>query len=463
MTRTLLESAKQISASALDAVNPERLVRDGLRLERGWLEIQGRRFDLSEFAAIDVLAFGKAAVGMARTAAEILEGKLRRGLLVTPPGPAPALPGFTRLEGSHPHPDARSEAAGRAALELARGSGPFDLLLLLVSGGGSALLAVPLPGLELQAKADLARELMARGADIRELNAVRKHLSAIKGGGLAAAAAGQVVNLLLSDVPGDDPEVIASGPGCPDASTFADAAAVLQRFGLWDEPPAGVRETIEAGLHGRIPETLKKGDPAAGRISTFIIGRNATALAAARREAEALGYRASILAAGDSGEARDAAARYVPAILAAARALRPGDRPIALIAGGEHTVTVHGRGLGGRNQEFVLAALVDLDRQARAGEKTNPAAFGAFARTGRLYGRDWLVMSFGTDGIDGPTPAAGAWGGPDVLARVKSVGMNMETRLEDNDSYRFFQKTGGLYMTGPTGTNVMDVRLFLTA
>ncbi len=460
MNGSLLDAARRIAAAAVDAVKPERLIRDSLRVDGGTIEVQGRRFDLSEYTGVDVLAFGKAAAGMAAATADVLGGHLRRGLLVTP-GPAPETPGFERLEASHPHPDARSEAAGRAALEMARGCGPFDLLLLLVSGGGSALLCAPRPGLSLRAKADLARELMLRGAAIQELNAVRKHLSLVKGGGLAAASSGPVVSLLISDVPGDDPEVIASGPGTPDASTFADAADVLRRFGLWDDPPAGVRETIEDGLAGRIPETLKRGDPAAGRASTFVIGRNATALAAARREAEGLGFRASVLAAADSGEARDAAARYVPVLLASARGLRPGDKPTALIAGGEHTVTVRGSGLGGRNQEFVLAALVDIDRRARAG--SDPEALNAFIRTGRLHGRDWLVMSFGTDGVDGPTDAAGAWGGPEVMVQGRRLGMNMGVRLDDNDSYHFFQKTGGLFVTGPTGTNVMDVRLFLTA
>lgn len=461
MSETLVEKARLIAAAALEAVKPERLVRESLRRDgAAGVEVQGRRIDLSEFAGVDVLAFGKAALGMAAAASEVLAGRLRRGLLVTP-GPAPATPGFERLAASHPHPDEGSEAAGRAALEMARACGPHDLLLLLVSGGGSALLCAPRSGLTLRAKAETARQLMLRGADIRELNAVRKHLSLVKGGGLAAAAAGRVVSLLISDVPGDDPEVIASGPGAPDASTFADAAGVLRKFGLWEDAPEGVRETIESGLAGSLSETLKRDDPAARRASTYVIGRNSTALAAARREAERLGFRASVLAAADSGEARAAAARYVPALLSSARGLRTGDRPAALIAGGEHTVTVRGRGLGGRNQEFVLAFLAGLEQRAKAG--TDAAAFGAFARTGRLHGRDWLVMSFGTDGVDGPTDAAGAWGGPDVLTRARALGLNMGARLDDNDSYRFFQKTGGLFVTGPTGTNVMDVRLFLTA
>ncbi|MDD8025315.1 MAG: DUF4147 domain-containing protein [Acidobacteriota bacterium] len=460
MRGTLLDAARKIAAAAVEAVRPERLIRDGLRWDPGRLEVQGRSFDLAEEEAVDILSFGKAAAGMAWAAAEILESRVRRGLVVTPPDPSPEPPGFTRIEAAHPHPDARSLLAGRTALELAGASGPRDLLLLLVSGGGSSLLCAPRPGLDLRAKADTALALMARGADIRELNIVRKHLSLVKGGGLAVAARGRVVNLLLSDVPGDDPEVIAAGPGTWDGSTFAEAEAVLRRRGLWDDSPPGVREMIEAGLAGRIPETLKKNDPAAERISSFIIGRNATALAAARREAEALGFRASIMAVPDAGEAREAAARYVPNLLASIRTLHPGDKPIALIAGGEHTVTIRGRGLGGRNQEFVLAVLVDIGKRARAGT-ADPSVFGTFSRTGRLHGRDWLAMSFGTDGVDGPTDAAGAWAGPDVLARAQALGLNMGARLDDNDSYRFFQKTGGLYKTGPTGTNVMDVRIFL--
>ncbi len=462
MKGTLLDAAKKMAAVAVEAVRPERLVREGLRLGGGRIEVQGREFDMAGIEAVDVLAFGKAASGMAWGAAEVLEGRLRRALMVAPSGAGPEPPGFTRLEASHPHPDARSLVAGRAALDLAAGSDVGDLLLLLVSGGGSSLLCAPRRGVDLRAKADTAMALMARGADIRELNTVRKHLSLVKGGGLASAAKGRVLNLLLSDVPGDDPEIIAAGPGHWDGSTFAEAAGILRRRGLWDDPPPGVRETIEAGLRGDIPETLKRDDPVAGRISTFIIGRNATALAAARREAEAMGFRASILAAADSGEAREAAVRYVPSLIASLRGHRPGDPPIALIAGGEHTVTIRGAGLGGRNQEFVLAALVDLERRARTGA-ADRAVLADYVRTGKLHGRDWLVMSFGTDGVDGPTDAAGAWGGPEVLVKAKTLGLNMGARLDDNDSYRFFQKAGGLYKTGPTGTNVMDIRFLLIA
>jgi glycerate 2-kinase len=460
MKGTLLDAARRMAAAAVEAVRPERLVQEALCLAGGRLEVQGREIEAA--GPIDVLAAGKAAAGMAWGAAEVLEGRVRRGLIVAPPGSGPEPPGFTRLEAAHPHPDARSLVAGRAALDLAAGSEAEGLLLLLISGGGSSLLCAPRPGIDLRAKADTALALMSRGADIRELNTVRKHLSLIKGGGLARAAQGLVLNLLLSDVPGDDPEVIAAGPGHWDGTTFAETAEILRRRGLWDDAPPGVRQAVEAGLRGEAPETLKRSDPAARRISSYIIGRNATALAAARREAEGLGFKASILAAADTGEARDAAVRYIPSMLAALRGHRPGDPPVALIAGGEHSVTIRGRGLGGRNQEFVLAALVDLDRRARTGT-TDRAVFADCARTGKLLGRDWLVMSFGTDGVDGPTDAAGAWGGPEVLVRAKALGMNMGARLDDNDSYRFFQKAGGLYKTGPTGTNVMDVRLLLIA
>lgn len=460
MKGTLLDAAKRMAAAAVEAVRPERLVQEALRLAGGRIEVQGREFEAA--GPVDVLAAGKAAAGMAWGAAEVLEGRVRRGLVVAPPGSGPEPPGFTRLEASHPHPDARSLVAGRAALDLAAGSEAEGILLLLLSGGGSSLLCAPRPGIDLRAKADTALALMARGADIRELNTVRKHLSLIKGGGLARAAQGLVLNLLLSDVPGDDPEVIAAGPGHWDGSTFAEAIEVLRRRGLWDDAPPGVRPVLEAGLRGEAPETLKRGDPASGRISSFIVGRNATALAAARREAEGLGFRASILAAADTGEAREAAVRYVPSMLAALRGHRPGDPPVALIAGGEHSVTIRGKGLGGRNQEFVLAALVDLDRRARIGT-TDRAIFADCARTGKLQGRDWLILSFGTDGVDGPTDAAGAWGSPEVLVKAKALGLNMGARLDDNDSYRFFQRAGGLYKTGPTGTNVMDVRFLLIA
>lgn len=445
----------------MDAVRPDRLIHENLKRDGDRLEIQGRTFDLAEFGAVDIIAFGKAAPGMAAAVTDILGDRVRRGVVVGLPGFAFDDPRFERFEASHPLPDERSEAAARAALELARRAGPYDLLVLLVSGGGSSLLCAPLPGLSLADKMCVTRELLVRGADIRELNIVRKHLSAVKGGRLVLAGEARVVNLIISDVVGDDPEVIASGPGYGDSSTFADAARILAKYDFYETGPAGVKAVIDRGLAGGLEETLKKNDAAFNRVSAFLVGRNAVALAAARREAEAAGFKAIVLAGADSGEAREAAFRYIPSLLAEVRSGGRGDRPLALIAGGEHTVTVRGKGLGGRNQEFVLAVLVELERRARAGGRSDPETFGEFLKNGRLNGRDWLVLSLGTDGVDGPTEAAGAWVGPETLVKLRPLGLSLAVRLDDNDSYSVFQKTGGLIVTGPTGTNVMDIRLVL--
>jgi len=461
MSFPLWEKAKQITSAAIDAVRPDRLINDNLKRDGDQLEIQGRTFDLAEFEAVDIIAFGKAAPGMAAAVTDILGNRLRRGIIAGLPGFAFEHPRFERFEASHPLPDERSEAAARAALELARRSGPSDLLVLLVSGGGSSLLCAPLPGISLADKMCVTRELLVRGADIRELNIVRKHLSAVKGGRLALAAKAGVVNLIISDVVGDDPEVIASGPGYWDSSTFAEAVRILSKFDYYEAGPAGVKAAFESGLAGGLEETLKKNDAAFDRVSAFLVGCNAVALAAAKREAEAAGFQAMVLAGADSGEARDAAARYIPSLLASVRSRGRSDRPLALIAGGEHTVTVRGKGLGGRNQEFVLAVLVELERRARAGARSDRETFGEFLKNGRLNGRDWLVLSLGTDGVDGPTEAAGAWAGPATLVKLQPSGLNLAVRLDDNDSYNVFKKIGGLIVTGPTGTNVMDLRLIL--
>jgi glycerate-2-kinase len=307
---------------------------------------------------------------------------------------------------------------------------------------------VPAPGIRLEDKVRVTAALLARGAAIGELNAVRKHLSAFKGGRLTQAAApAQVVNLLLSDVVGDDPGTIASGPAYSDASTFAMAAEILSRYGIGAPDFPSVIARIEDGREGRIPETPKPGDPVFTAVETFVIGRNVDALEAARRSAEELGFEAHVKSGAEMGEARDAARVAMVGLTEEAMARSVGSRPLCRISGGEHTVRVKGKGRGGRNQEYVLTSLLVLGPRLDS--------------EGRLGGRDWLVLSLGTDGIDGPTDAAGAWAGPGTWRRVRSLGLDPAAFLEDNDSYSFFRAVGGLVVTGPTGTNVMDMRLLL--
>jgi glycerate 2-kinase len=302
-----------------------------------------------------------------------------------------------------------------------------------------------LPGLALDDKSWVARGLMLRAADITELNVVRKHLSAIKGGRLAEAAhPATVLNLVISDVAGDDMSTIASGASYWDSSTYGDVRRILEKFDLWDEAPALVRKIVEDGCAGLIPETPKKGHPAFERVSSFVMGNNATAIEAARRKAEELGFETIVAPSPDSGEARITAKAWAGRLIDLAAQFPSRARPLCVIGGGELTVKVKGSGRGGRNQEFALTILSELARSDRASA---------------LEGRDWLVASLGTDGIDGNSDAAGAWISPETLRRARELGLNMGGFLDDNDSNTFFSRAGGLIVTGPTGTNVMDLRL----
>lgn len=382
-----------------------------------------------------VLAVGKAAAGMAQAIAGRIPGADLRGLVIAPQA-APVDPRLAFAIGSHPVPDAASEAAGRRALELADSCDGAGTLLVLVSGGASALMAVPAEGMTLADKREATATLLRAGADIHALNAVRKHLSAVKGGWLAARCRGRTIALAISDVVGDDLSVIGSGPTVPDPSTFADALAVLDRFGGRAAYPARVLRRLERGAAGDLPETPKPGDPRLARATTRVIGGRREAMAGAAAEAAARGYHVVTLDAPVVGEARTAAPRFVAAAAAAA-----GARPACVIAGGETTVHVTGRGRGGRNQEFALAAA------------------GALAPLGAA-----VVASAGTDGIDGPTDAAGAVADLTTLPRAGAAGLpEVQAVLAANDSHPFFAALGDLIRLGPTGTNVGDLQVFLLA
>jgi hydroxypyruvate reductase len=338
-------------------------------------------------------------------------------------------------ECGHPVPDARGTAGAERIAEIASRAGARDLVVWLVSGGASALLPFPAAPVTLEEKQAATRLLLASGADIHEINCVRKHISRIKGGQLARMAAPAAVEaLLLSDVIGDDAGVIGSGPTAPDASTFAGALAALDRYGIRERVPASVRERLERGAAGEIPETPKPGAACFRKVRNTIIGSNRLALGAAERRARELGYRTLVLASGIQGETREIARMHAAIAREVAGAGRPVKPPACIITGGETTVTLRGSGLGGRNQEFVLAAAIDI-----AGLK------------------DVVVFSAGTDGTDGPTNAAGAVADGNTLRR------NPDARryLENNDSYGYFQPLGDLLITGPTHTNVMDVRMVL--
>ena len=341
-------------------------------------------------------------------------------------------------DAGHPLPTDGSVAGARRALAMAANIGPEDLLLVLLSGGGSAMMALPAEDVTLGEKQSIARTLMERGADIHELNTVRKHLSAIKGGRLAAAAPGNVLTLAVSDVVGDDLSVIASGPTVPDDTTFAAALDILAVRGGHASYPATAVEYLHQGAAGNHPETPKSGDPRLDRSTARVIGPQRGAIDGARRAAETLGYHVHIVNDAITGEARLAATQLVDRLVRERQALPPA--PLCIIASGETTVTVTGRGRGGRNQEFTLALAKALPR----------------------LGADASGASIGTDGIDGPTDAAGAIADASTFERARAAGLDdPDTYLDNNNTYEFFNTLHDLIRTGPTSTNVGDLQVIL--
>jgi hydroxypyruvate reductase len=379
-----------------------------------------------------VIGAGKAAASMAAAVEANWPGELE-GLVVTRYGHGVPCRRIEVVEAAHPVPDAAGRAAAARILELAQGLGPDDLALCLISGGGSALLALPATGLTLEDKQAVNRALLKSGANIGEMNCVRKHLSAIKGGRLAAAAApARIVALAISDVPGDDLSVIASGPTVPDPTTREDALAVLAKYRI--EPPAAVRRHLESPDS----ETPKPGDAAFRRVENILVATPQMALEAAARVAESAGFRPLILGNAIEGEARDVALVHAGIARQCTEHGQPAEPPCALISGGETTVTVRGEGRGGRNAEFLLALGVALG------------------------GRPGVSAIAGdTDGIDGSEDNAGAVLEPDSLARAAAAGLDAKAHLARNDAYSFFAGLGDLVVTGPTLTNVNDFRAVL--
>ena len=395
------------------------------------------RKNFQKFHDIYVIGAGKAGASMAQAAERVLGKKITAGLINVKYGHLAGLKRIELNECGHPVPDERGVAGARRIAALAQSAGADDLVICLISGGGSALLPLPAEGITLEQKQLVTRLLLACGATIHEINAVRKHISSIKGGQLARLAAPAAVeSLILSDVIGDDLDVIGSGPTAPDGSTFADAAAILQRYGVWESVPAPVRERIEAGMRGEVAETPKPGDLLFGQVRNVIIGSNRLALAAAARKARDLGYRTLVLASEIQGETRDVARVHAAIAREVVHTGQPVKPPACIISGGETTVTLSGDGLGGRNQEFALAAAIDIARLPHT-----------------------LVFSAGTDGTDGPTDAAGAVADGETLSRRPDA----RAFLARNDSYHYFEALGDLVVTGPTNTNVMDVRIVLVA
>jgi hydroxypyruvate reductase len=426
------EAAAAIWRAALAAGDVAPLIRRHLRVDGRILKAGPLHLDLDRVRRILVLGAGKAGAAMAASAETVLGGRVSGGFVVVKDGYRVATARVEVVEAGHPVPDARGVAASARVLKLATSATADDLVLFLVSGGGSALTPAPASPVTLEEKQALTRLLLAAGATINELNAVRKHLSRFKGGLLARAAApATVLTLALSDVIGDPLDVIASGPTAPDPTTYADALAVLDRRGVLEGAPRAIVERLRAGAGGALAETPKPGDPVFARVTNLVIGNNALVADAAAAEAERRGYRPHVLTRALQGEARDAARDLV----ARARAL---PAPAALIAGGETTVTVRGRGRGGRCQEFALAAALALE----AGESL-------------------VVLAAGTDGTDGPTDAAGGVVDAATLARGRAAGADAARALADNDAHAFLSAAGACIVSGPTNTNLLDLYLIL--
>ncbi len=415
------DAARAIWQAALAAGDVRPLVRRALQ-----------QIDLPRAGRVFVVGCGKAGAAMAAALEESVGERIDDGFVVVKDGYVVPTRRVRIVEAGHPVPDARGEAAGRAILECVRGLGRDDVVFVLISGGGSALTPSPAPPITLEEKRVVTRLLLAAGADITEMNAVRKHLSLFKGGQLARAAApARVITHVLSDVIGDPLDVIASGPTAPDSTTFADAVEVLQRRQVWASVATPIRTRLEAGVRGEIEETPKPGDPIFARVRHVVIGNNALVTDAAVARAAELGYRPSLLTRALEGEARDVARDLV----ARGRVL---SAPGCLIAGGETTVTVRGQGRGGRCQELALAAALALDGVS-----------------------DVTVLAAGTDGTDGPTDAAGGLVDGATVARARAAGVDPRAALDDNDAHRALAASGDLVVSGPTNTNLLDLYLVL--
>lgn len=429
--------AEQIFLAAVENVLPDRLIAQQIRMEDSLLQIAGRTFPLSKNGRVYVLAAGKAAALMAKETEKIMGDLITDGHVVTKYGHGSRLRHLTLTEAGHPLPDAAGVEATRRMLALARQAEKDDLVICLISGGASALMADIPEGATLDALKQASDLLVRCGADISEINAVRKHLSGVKGGQLAKAAApATVITLILSDVIGNTIDVIASGPTAPDSSTFADALAVIRKYALEDRFPAVLLDHLRQGAAGLLPETPKPGDPVFSHVYNHIIGSNLLALEAAARKAGELGFEARIITdalQGDYSVAADFILRTIE------EATQPNHaKPLCLLFGGEPTLQVSGSGLGGRNQHLALRLATRLDS---AGDIT--------------------ILCAGTDGTDGPTDAAGAVVDSRTLSDARERHIDTFDYLSRFDSYHFFRQVGGHIVTGNTRTNVMDMVVVL--
>ena len=433
------KDALALFEAGVRAVDPVRALKNHCRRGKKRLIVGSRTVDFAAFDRVSVIGVGKASVPMARAAEEILGERLDSGIVITKYGHALPLKKVQVREAGHPVPDEAGFRGARKIVRFLEQRGEKDLVFFLVSGGGSALLPYPCEGLTLEDIRVVTKILLEVGANIHEINILRKHLSRVKGGRLAKVAyPATLISFILSDVIGDDLDSIASGPTVPDLSTFGDCLEILERYRIRDRIPPAVVDIYEKGARGQIEETPKSGDPVFERTQNLIIGSSIMAVEAAAKKACELGYNTLILSTFIEGEARDVARVHAAIAKEILSSGNPISRPACVLSGGETTVTIRGEGKGGRNQEFVLAAALDIDGLENV-----------------------VVLSAGTDGTDGPTDAAGAVADSATLTRARELGMIPSRFLRENDSYPFFRALDDLIVTGPTYTNVMDLRILL--
>ncbi|MBF0120078.1 MAG: glycerate kinase [Desulfobacterales bacterium] len=437
----LREDASQIFYAGFLGVDPQSAVKKYCRIENknNNLIIGERIYDLCRFKNIYVIGAGKASASMAKGIEEILGNRISKGIINVKYEHLEDLKIIRLIEAGHPVPDSNGLKGAEAMLALIKYLKPDDLVICLISGGGSALLPLPANGLTLKDKQDTIKVLLSCGADIHEINTIRKHVSLIKGGRLVQHVyPATLVSLILSDVVGDNLDVISSGPTVPDISTFSDCLYIIDKYQISDKLPASIFQHIKKGVHGEIQETPKADDKLFENTYNKIIGSNIEAILAAKDKANRLGYNTLILSSMIEGDTVETAHFHAAIAREILKTGHPVTTPACIISGGETTIKIKGKGLGGRNQEFVLAAALKIIEQ-----------------------KNIVVLSCGTDGTDGPTDAAGAVADNQTIKKAQRMGIKPQHFLDDNDSYHFFEKLGDLIKTGPTNTNVMDLRIVL--
>ncbi len=439
VTQRMREDAREIYQAGLNAVAPADAILRHCRRAKDRFIAGDRSYDLNSVQRVLVIGAGKATAAMAKAVESLLGDRIDDGVISVKYKHTAPLKKIRTIEAGHPLPDANGMVAANAILVVAQQATKADLVICLLSGGGSALLPLPVEGITLEEKQKVSDVLIACGATIHEINAIRKHLSAIKGGRLGQAAApAQVVSLILSDVVGDDLDVIASGPTVPDAATYSDCKEIIDRYGIGQRIPESISDYLQAGVSGDIAETPKSDSHGWDHCHNLVVGSNLEAILASQASARQKGYQTVVLSSRIEGETRVVAQVHggiAREVLASGHPIFP---PACILSGGETTVTIAGNGKGGRNQEFALAAALDIAGHERI-----------------------VILSAGTDGTDGPTDAAGAIVDHLTATRARQAGLDPRRHLDQNDAYPFFKTLKDLLITGPTFTNVMDMRIIL--